>query len=242
MKEIVGLLPDIPGLTLRLFQTPIKSIRGSNAPLFVETYFKDSSFILLEQTHGNDVVVVPQVPVGITQYPRVDASYTTEEKTTLAVLSGDCMAILFYDSRSRSIAACHAGYLGVLSGIVDTVISDYFSNSTQYLHVIVSPFIGNCCYNIVESKDGRIEKFEKKYSPRVFRKENNNIYLDLQEALVLDLVSHGVLMEKIHFSNECTSCSHLSLPSHYRSTYLEGKKRTHTLITTIEINARSSTQ
>lgn len=237
MKEIHGLLPEIPGATTRLFQVPIDIIRGNRSLEFTEKFFKHSSFVLMEQTHGNSVVEILHANPGLKTYPNVDGCYTKERGVVLGVLTGDCMAITFYDPKSRAVAACHAGYTGVLSDIAGSIIKKYFSSSVGDLQIVVSPFIGKCCYNIVESKDGRIEKFQKKYSSDVIRKKGDDVYLDLQKAAMTDLSSLGVSVSNIHFSEECTSCSSLELPSHYRSKYSEGRKRTHTLITTIEINA-----
>jgi len=70
----------------------------------------------------------------------------------------------------------------------------------------VGPSIGSCCYNVTKA---RINKFREKFgdSPNLYRRNGNKMFIDLQQALKVQLINSGVKQDKMIFSDVCTSCS-----------------------------------
>lgn len=95
--------PDIPASDnlIRLFQLPA-------AP----------HWILQRHTH----IAVP-APFATTDLnPVADATFTNTPGCVLAILTADCLPVLLCDEEGKSIAAIHAGWRGLATGIIENTI------------------------------------------------------------------------------------------------------------------------
>jgi polyphenol oxidase len=74
--------------------------------------------IYLKQVHGTDVVTLtskaPQTPHGTV----ADACITTEKKLACTIMVADCLPVLFTDAEGRFVAAAHAGWRGLVDGVL----------------------------------------------------------------------------------------------------------------------------
>ena len=73
----------------------------------------------LEQVHGCGVcrLDAESVPGGIGR--RADAAVTAHPDTVCAVLTADCLPVLLCDAGGSVVAAVHAGWRGLLDGVVE---------------------------------------------------------------------------------------------------------------------------
>lgn len=69
--------------------------------------------VWLEQVHGTDVLTLDGGP-----YPskRADASYSRTPGTVCAVMTADCLPVLFCNRAGTEVAAAHAGWRGLCEG------------------------------------------------------------------------------------------------------------------------------
>lgn len=93
----------------------------------------------LTQVHGTDVIHIENYPQD--SYPEADASYTQQKQQICAVLTADCVPILVCDKNGTEIAAIHAGWQGLLAGVIDPAIQ-IFKNSAENLFAWLGPAIG----------------------------------------------------------------------------------------------------
>ena len=71
--------------------------------------------IYLKQIHGKDVVTLtPKTPHGTV----ADACITTEKKLACTIMVADCLPVLFTDAEGRFVAAAHAGWRGLVDGVL----------------------------------------------------------------------------------------------------------------------------
>lgn len=80
----------------------------------------------LNQVHGRGVVEIsasstlpmigPPAPV------RADASVTRERDRVLAVLTADCLPVVFADQQGRAIGIAHAGWRGLAMGVLEATL------------------------------------------------------------------------------------------------------------------------
>ena len=70
--------------------------------------------IWLRQVHGINVVKADQCQ----RAPEADASFTDRSGTVCAVLTADCLPVLFCGDNGRVIAAAHAGWRGLQAGVI----------------------------------------------------------------------------------------------------------------------------
>lgn len=76
----------------------------------------------LAQIHSAEVVTLDE-PLAAGRYPRADALVTAIRGVAVGVLTADCVPVLFTDSAGRAVAAAHAGWKGVLGGIIEATVA-----------------------------------------------------------------------------------------------------------------------
>lgn len=94
--------------------------------------------VWLEQVHGTEVLRLDSLPDSI---PRADASTTRQPNLACAVLTADCLPILLCSKQGDWVAAVHAGWRGLASGVLDNAIS-CFSGKKSDLMAWLGPAIG----------------------------------------------------------------------------------------------------
>jgi YfiH family protein len=92
----------------------------------------------LQQVHSNRVVEISSV---LSDEPQADAVYSTARGIGLAVLTADCLPVLFCDRRGSAIAAAHAGWRGLASGILTNTVA-CFDQAPGELMAWLGPAIG----------------------------------------------------------------------------------------------------
>lgn len=75
----------------------------------------------LYQVHGAAAVTVG-IPWPDTARPEADAMVTDRPGLGLAIVTADCVPILFADAEAGVIGAAHAGWKGALAGIVEATV------------------------------------------------------------------------------------------------------------------------
>ncbi len=78
--------------------------------------------------------------------PDADALWTDRPGPAIVVLTADCTPILLADTSRRRIGAVHAGWRGLLSGIVEEAVERM--GGPDGLTAFVGPSIGPCCYEV----------------------------------------------------------------------------------------------
>lgn len=105
--------------------------------------------VWLEQVHGNTVVDAASVK-GL---PQADAAYTTEKGVVCAVLTADCLPVLFAARDGRAVAAAHAGWRGLAGGVleatVDRLVNDCACQPAD-IFAWMGPAIGPTAFEVGE--------------------------------------------------------------------------------------------
>ena len=115
----------------------------------------------LQQVHGTAVAdvdlllpasgeKVPKADEGQPhQAPIADASRTSRTDTVLAILTADCLPVLFCDAQGSEIAAAHAGWRGLAAGVLEATVRAMRSSPTELL-AWLGPAAGPQAYEIGE--------------------------------------------------------------------------------------------
>jgi len=74
--------------------------------------------VWLNQVHGDTVVDA----ANSGERPCADASFTDQTQVVCAVLSADCLPVLFCDRRGTRVAAAHAGWRGLAAGVLESTV------------------------------------------------------------------------------------------------------------------------
>jgi YfiH family protein len=88
----------------------------------------------LHQTHSVDVLELPSSTLN------GDASYTREKSTVCVVQTADCLPLLVTNMDGTIVAAIHAGWRGLLNGVIENTI-EKMSISPNELLVWLGPAI-----------------------------------------------------------------------------------------------------
>lgn len=93
-----------------------------NRALLVEAAGLPSVPHWLKQVHGVDVVRCDGSP-SEGHEPIADASVTATPGTVLAILTADCLPVVFAADDGREVAAAHAGWPGLSAGMLEATVA-----------------------------------------------------------------------------------------------------------------------
>ena len=157
--------------------------------------FINKKVIGLNQSHSNISIELPSDDRD------ADASYTIQNKVVCSIRTADCMPLLATDEEGSFVAAIHAGWRGLASGIIENTLKKI--NAKGKFIVWIGPHIsqeffevGADVRNIFLGNDSSTDE--------AFRHgENGKYFLSMLKVAQLKLHSLGV--EKIYITkNFCT--------------------------------------
>ncbi|WP_051791260.1 peptidoglycan editing factor PgeF [Serratia sp. DD3] len=101
-----------------------------------------------KQVHGTRIVDVhhPLQACG-----EADGFFTREPGILLSVLTADCLPVIFCRKDGQAIAVVHAGWRGLLEGILEQMAQRIsLEDSTSNWVAAIGPAAGVCCYEVNE--------------------------------------------------------------------------------------------
>ncbi len=108
----------------------------------------------LQQVHGCEVVQVEGDPGGCS----ADAAVTREAGRVCAVLTADCLPLLLCDRAGSRVAAVHAGWRGLLDGVIESAL-DALALPGAELLCWLGPAIGPDAFEVgPEVRAGFVER------------------------------------------------------------------------------------
>ena len=99
--------------------------------------------VWLDQVHGNDVIYAPDIAVSC----KADGSFSDKPDVVCAVLTADCLPILICNESGTEVAAIHAGWRSLSSGIVRNALT-HFSAPCRTIMAFLGPAIGQNVYEV----------------------------------------------------------------------------------------------
>lgn len=118
-----------------------------NRQLLVDSCRLPSAPMWLRQVHGTSVARF-EMPASCNQpEPEADASVTCIPGKVLAVLSADCLSVLFCSLAGDEVAAAHAGWRGLAAGVLEKTVESMRTPPTSLL-AWLGPAAGPCDYEI----------------------------------------------------------------------------------------------
>lgn len=177
-----------------------------------------SQIYYVEQIHSGKVVVVDD-DTELGELPPADAIVTARADVIIGVRTADCLPILIYDPRLNIVAAIHAGYRGILAGIIqNTLILLQRGFGCQFgdLKIALGPAI---CVRHYEVGAEVIDEFRKTYVHDFSFCTDLGIkpHLDIAGSSLQILLAHGVQESNVHVPGWCTFEDEQSFHSYRRS-------------------------
>jgi len=81
------------------------------------------NFIWLNQTHSNICVDLDMKGNVADEVLQADACFSARKSKVCAVMTADCLPILFCDQQSTCVAAVHAGWRGLADSVIENTVS-----------------------------------------------------------------------------------------------------------------------
>jgi YfiH family protein len=162
-------------------------------------------FVRPYQVHGSRVAVVGRADLGAI-LPDTDGLVTAEPGVPLFMCFGDCTPILFFDPVRRAAGMAHAGWRGVVVGVVAATVRTMVERlgcDPADLWAGIGPTIGPCCYAVGPEVVAGVEGACPPGSSLVHH-VNGQMYLDLPAAVQAQLRAAGV--GRVEDAGLCTAC------------------------------------
>lgn len=132
-----------------------------NRALLVEALELPQAPRWLHQVHGRAVLILDgagsiATPKGkeiqthaavLNRPPEADACVTTQPGQVCAVLTADCLPVLLSDDQGTVVAAVHAGWRGLHSGVIDAAVAAMRCPAKR-LHAWLGPAISPAVYEV----------------------------------------------------------------------------------------------
>lgn len=149
--------------------------------------------------HGKRIERIVFVDGG-NAFQETDGLVTQDLHTFLSVTVADCIPVYFFDPAHDVVGIVHAGWRGVVGGIVPEMVrvmkADYESDAADIL-VGIGPSIQKCHFEIT----GEIRD---QFDADAIEERDGKLFVDLSQMLVHQLQEAGVT--RIEDSRICTFC------------------------------------
>ncbi len=100
--------------------------------------------VWLEQVHGTGVLhLTGEAPQSL----QADAAYTRQRGVVCAVMTADCLPVLFSSLDGKEVAAAHAGWRGLCAGILEATL-DAFIAPPHEIVAWLGPAIGPTAFEV----------------------------------------------------------------------------------------------
>ena len=145
----------------------------------------------LTQVHGPLVINADDAD----ESTEADGSWTCTRGVVCAVLTADCLPVLFSDRKGFAVAVAHAGWRGLCSGVLELTAQRFFQLDVPPEDVLVwlGPAIGPASYEVDENvRDAFLER-EPNCAGSFLQTSTGHWQFDLCEAATTVLASQGVM-------------------------------------------------
>jgi len=159
-----------------------------------------ASVFTVTQVHGSGVVVATGTPDAL-RTERADALVLTDGRAG-AVRVADCVPVLVGDAATGRAAAIHAGWRGVVSGVVPAALATMRGRPTD-LVAAIGPCIESCCFEVGDDVADAIA--DAVPAPGVvLRRGGGKAWVDLVVAVRAQLEACGVPAAHVQRVGGCT--------------------------------------
>lgn len=172
--------------------------------------FDLDDLMTLRQVHGNRVIVLTEASdLPLVRGTLGDGLITNRSHLPLAVITADCFPVVLTVPSLPAVGILHAGRKGTAARVVSAAIAvmcNEFDVSAQAVFAAIGPGIGRCCYEVdAASAEPFLTQFAADVA--VYRPSRpGHLYLDLQQAILLQLWAAGVPSTQVWSANLCTAC------------------------------------
>lgn len=161
------------------------------------------------QVHGIDGYTATCTP---SLYPTPFASkgdfLVTNQPMALGVMTADCLPVVLYDTKTHSVGIVHAGWRGMVSGIIEQAIiqmEQEFGSCRSGMQFVFGPAARACCYEVTAEFKEQLARYA--WREEVFMLRDGKLFFDMTQCALRLLHEYGVDQKAVITTyNECTVC------------------------------------
>jgi YfiH family protein len=183
------------------------AVQANHGLIFRTLGIKPKHVVTARQVHGAHTACVGVMERG-TAVPATDSLISQTPGVSLLLRFGDCLPLMLYDPVQQAIALVHAGWRGLLAGVVPNTVAALqraFGCRPRDMVAGLGPAIGPCCYEIGPEVVARVEHVFGPQNEVLSTQADGPVHFDLPAAARWQLRREGV--QHIENSGLCTSCT-----------------------------------
>lgn len=177
-------------------------------------YMNISDFIIPHQTHSCNVLVVDEAFMNSNPSDKIEMLYGVDSTIThlknifLCATTADCVPILLYDSTKQIVAAIHAGWKGIVGGIIEhtiTKMKEVYQVNPSDIVAAIGPSISQKNYEVGKEliTEFNASGFDMS-STSLVNEQTDKWHINLKLITHNELVRLGVSPQQIETSSLCT--------------------------------------
>jgi len=180
----------------------------------------DAQLCYVHQVHGAAVVRAER-HTPFDKSAKADALVGDDPARVLSVRVADCVPVLLAGDDGRTVAAVHAGWRGVVGGAVAAALSA-MNGAAGRCFAAIGPCIGGDAFEVGGEV---VEEFFRAFGDAapLVRRVGEKGYIDLREAVRLQLLRAGLTPEQIDTTDRCTHRDADEFFSHRRENGVTGR-------------------
>jgi YfiH family protein len=141
--------------------------------------------VWLEQIHSDRVIKAGQ---GI-KLEKADASYTDQAGVVSVVMTADCLPVLLASRDGTKIAAIHAGWRGLLAGIISNTAAKFKAVDTM---AWLGPAIGPDCFEVGSEVKSSFVSKSVEFSCAFKQISEQKCLADIYQLATIELAMLGI--------------------------------------------------
>ena len=166
----------------------------------IQTALKAKHLISLHQIHSDTVIIAKD---NAASNMEADGLVTTEPGLAISALSADCGPVLLADAKAGVIGACHAGWRGALSGIVESTVATMceLGAAPENMTAVLGPCIGPDNYEVGDDFKSEFCEIDSDYSQFFHVPKGKKVHFDLPSFILSRLAVMNIRSE---WTGQCT--------------------------------------
>ena len=171
--------------------------------------------ISLHQVHSDRVIIAEDRASGEIE---ADGLVTTVPGLAISALSADCGPVLLADKKAGVIGACHAGWRGALSGIVESTVATMceLGATPNNIAAALGPCIGPDNYEVGEEFKAEFCEIDSDYAQFFHLPEGKKAHFNLPSFILSRL---AVMEIQAEWTGQCTYAHPEDYFSYRRNTH-----------------------
>ena len=169
----------------------------------------------LRQVHGTEVLRVdmPAMVKAAADEPIADAAVTSTPGVVLAILTADCLPVVFADNAGAQIGAAHAGWRGLANGVLESTVAAMHAPARELI-AWLGPAAGPQAYEIGEEVFGAFVSRDAAAASAFVATRPGHWRVDLYQLAHQRLAALGIT--RVHGGGLCTISDPQCFDSHRR--------------------------